>query len=140
MLLPARRSVLQPLQATEKVLLPTENATAISKPADAVCDPVEVISQGHSSSIDTVCQDASPAAAAAAAASPGKRHHVGPESTWAVRQSAELEGLQAALNRQSSRRGRRSAGPASSSETEDASQDQSDDVESRQGQLTHLVC
>lgn len=137
MLLPAHRSVLHPLQATEKILLPTENATAISKPADAVCDPVEVISQGHSSSTDTVCQDAS---LAAAAASPGKRHNVGPESTWAVRQSAELEGLQAALNRQSSRRGRRSAGPASSSETEDASQDQSDDVESRQGQLTHLVC
>lgn len=40
--------------------------------------------------------------------SPG-RHKVGPDSTWAVRQSAELEDLQAALDKQCFRRGRQAA-------------------------------
>lgn len=42
-------------------------------------------------------------------ASPG-RHKVGPDSTWAVRQSAELEDLQAALDKQCFRRGRQAVG------------------------------
>lgn len=46
---------------------------------------------------------------------PGRRHNLGPESTWAVRQSAELEELQAALDKQRPSRGRPPAhGPAPS--------------------------
>lgn len=40
---------------------------------------------------------------------------MGPDSTWAVRQSAELEDMQAALDKQCFRRGRPAAGPSAAS-------------------------
>jgi len=64
---------------------------------------------------------------------PGRHHNVGPESTWAVRQSAELEDLQAALNKQCFRRGRSAPeeAVASSSEPVSASRELDDDAEPR---------
>ena len=64
---------------------------------------------------------------------PGRHHNVGPESTWAVRQSAELEDLQAALNKQCFRRGRSALeeAVASSSEPVSASRELDDNAEPR---------
>ncbi|KAL3138835.1 hypothetical protein ABBQ32_005668 [Trebouxia sp. C0010 RCD-2024] len=53
------------------------------------------------------------------ASSPG-RHNVGPESTWAVRQSAELEDLQGALDRHCFKRGRPAADLPAASAVETA--------------------
>ena len=61
---------------------------------------------------DANCEEASPATASDLASGPASagRHKVGPDSTWAVRQSAELEDLQAALDKQCFRRGRQASG------------------------------
>ncbi len=77
--------------------------------------------------------DAPLQAASPTAAMPGRHHNVGPESTWAVRQSAELEDLQAALNRQGFRRGQPAPeeAVASSSESVSASHELNDDAEPR---------
>ena len=62
---------------------------------------------------DASCEEASsPATASDSASGPASagRHKVGADSTWAVRQSAELEDLQAALDKQCFRRGRQAVG------------------------------
>ena len=68
-------------QCTGSAQSPTASAVAVAATADAAADGVE-------------------------AQSPGRRRRLGPDSTWAIRQSAELEGLQAALGKQCVRRGR----------------------------------
>lgn len=130
------RSVLQPVQTA--ALAPPRTATTTTKspdagssPAGGGADSAEALS--HSSEQLDPLSDAANLDTSPIAASPARRHNVGPESTWAVRQSAELEDLQAALDKQSFRRGwpPTEAPVASTSDTENASQDQSDDAEPR---------
>ena len=135
--LPTCRSVLKPPQLAETN--PPESPaaskpTVVSSVAPASPAPGDPISQACSPSQ----ADQSPEVAAdglqpsPSAASPGRRHNVGPESTWAVRQSAELENLQVILNKQCFRRGQQgSEAGASCSEPGSASQGQDDGAEPR---------
>ncbi len=137
---PSHRSVQKPLQVAE----PGPVSTAASKSADTSL----AVPAASSAAVDSSClpgnqlepasaldsaPDAPLQAASPTAAMPGRHHNVGPESTWAVRQSAELEDLQAALNKQCFRRGRSTpeAAVASSSESVSASRELDDDAEPR---------
>ena len=99
-------------QATDQerlIILPidTSPAGARSQRTGSAQSPIASAVAGGA----TADTDAAGGAAAAAAAdgieaqSPGRRRRLGPDSTWAIRQSAELEGLQAALGKQCFRRG-----------------------------------
>ncbi|DBA72156.1 TPA: hypothetical protein ACH3X2_010875 [Trebouxia sp. C0005] len=112
--------------ADTSLAVPTASAAAV----DPSCLPGNRLQPASAldSAPDASLQAASPAAVVA-----GRHHNVGPESTWAVRQSAELEDLQAALNKQCFRRGRSTpeAAIASSSESVSASRELDDDAEAR---------
>lgn len=137
---PACRSVQKPIQTAE----PGSVSTAASKSADTSPAVPTVGAAGVAPSclpgnqlqpepaLDSA-PDAPLQAASPTAAMPGRHHNVGPESTWAVRQSAELEDLQAALNKQCFRRGRPTpeTDVASSSESVSASRELDDDAEPR---------
>ena len=137
---PAHRSVQQPLQLAE----PGAVSTAASKSADTS----PTVPAASAVAVDPSClpgsqlqpapaldsaPDAPLQAASSTAAMPGRHHKVGPESTWAVRQSAELEDLQAALDKHCFRRGRSApeAAVACSSESVSASRELDDDAEPR---------
>lgn len=93
-----------PVHNTHLVIKASPSATASDSPPD----PALRQDCGHCEAIPPVtAPDSAPDPA-----SPG-RHKVGPDSTWAVRQSAELEDLQAALDKQYFRRGRQAGGPPS---------------------------
>ena len=133
--MPTCRSVLKPPQLAEAN--PPESPaaskpTVVSSVAPASPAPGDPISQVFSPSQ----ADQSPHLAAhgllpsPSAVSPSRRHNVGPESTWAVRQSAELENLQGILNKQCFRRGQEiSEAGASCSEPGSASKGQDDVAE-----------
>lgn len=137
---PAHRSVQKPLQVAE----PGPVSTAASKSADTS----PAVPAASAAAVDPACipdtqLQPEPAfhsapgaplqAASPTAGMPGRHHDVGPESIWAVRQSAELEDLQAALNKQCFRRGRSAPkeAVASSSESVGASLELDDDAEPR---------
>jgi len=138
--MPTLRSVQKPLQIAEP--------GSVSNPASKSADISVTVPAASAAAVNPSClpgnqlqpepafdsaPDAPLQAASPTTATPGRHHNVGPESTWAVRQSAELEDLQAALSKQCFRRGRPTpeAAVASSSESVSASRELDDSAEPR---------
>lgn len=117
------RSVQHAVQSTDALpLTPAPNTHSLIQPSTSAgtgnCAPDAVLHQDNgepdSGAPSPAVDGSSPPIFASA---PG-RHNLGPESTWAVRQSAELEDLQAALDQQCFRRGRPAAEvPAAAADT-----------------------
>ena len=105
------RSVQRPVQSIDSLLpAPVLNAPAPKPSSSATsgnCPPDTTL---HQDSADSEAVSPATASDSTPTLLSPARHNVGPESTWAVRQSAELEDLQAALEKQCLRRGRQAAG------------------------------
>lgn len=117
---------------------PAPNAHAPIKPSSSApigkCLPDTALHLDAEEPDSEALSPATPADSVPVPASPG-RHNVGLDSTWAVRQSAELEDLQAALEQQCFRRGRPVAAmPATAAATAASAAASAADVDSENPQ------
>ena len=97
----------QSADASPSVPEPSPHIKPTTSAASGGCPPDTALHQDNANCEEVLSATASDLASAPA--SPGC-HRVGLNSTWAVRQSAELEDLQAALDKQCFSRGRQTAG------------------------------